>query len=57
MSSMSSELTAADLDVERIGAERIVLAGRGHTIQSLGPAYNSRVREFLTGAQAYAREP
>lgn len=36
---------------ERIGAERTIVAGRGHTIPSVGEAYNSRVDEFLTRAE------
>lgn len=39
---------------DRIGAERAVVAGRGHTIPSVGHAYNARVHEFLTRAEASA---
>ena len=41
-----------DVVAERIGAERAVVAGRGHTIPSAGEAYNARVEKFLTGAEA-----
>jgi hypothetical protein len=40
---------------ERIGAERAIIAGRGHTIPSIGGAYNSRLHEFLARAEASAQ--
>jgi hypothetical protein len=40
-----------DVVAERIGAERAVVPGRGHTIPSVGDAYNARVHEFLTRAE------
>jgi pimeloyl-ACP methyl ester carboxylesterase len=39
----------------RIGADREIVAGRGHTIPTVGDAYNSRVHEFLTRAESSAR--
>jgi hypothetical protein len=36
---------------ERIGAERAVIGGRGHTIPSTGAPYNERLDAFLTRAQ------
>ncbi|TMK42186.1 MAG: alpha/beta hydrolase [Actinobacteria bacterium] len=36
----------------RIGAERAVIAGRGHTIPATGAAYNQRLRRFLTDAES-----
>lgn len=44
-----------DVLAERIGAERAVLAGRGHTIPSIGRAYNAMVHDFLTRADATAK--
>jgi pimeloyl-ACP methyl ester carboxylesterase len=41
-----------DVLAERIGAERAVVGGRGHTIPSVGAAYNALVHRFLTSAQA-----
>ena len=38
----------------QIGAERVVLTGRGHTIPALGEPYNSCLHEFLTRAEARA---
>jgi pimeloyl-ACP methyl ester carboxylesterase len=40
-----------DVIATRIGAERAVLAGRGHTIPSTGEPYNSLVQEFLARAE------
>jgi pimeloyl-ACP methyl ester carboxylesterase len=37
-----------DVLAEQINAEREVLAGRGHTIPTIGDAYNSLLDEFLT---------
>jgi pimeloyl-ACP methyl ester carboxylesterase len=37
-----------DVLADRIGAERQILAGRGHTIPTLGGAYNTCVHEFMT---------
>ena len=36
------------------GAERAIIAGRGHTIPGTGEAYNACVREFLTRAESRA---
>jgi pimeloyl-ACP methyl ester carboxylesterase len=40
-----------DVVATRIGAERAVLAGRGHTIPSLGEPYNALVHEFMARAE------
>jgi pimeloyl-ACP methyl ester carboxylesterase len=37
-----------DVLAERIGGERAVIRGRGHTIPSTGEPYNERLRAFLT---------
>ncbi len=43
--------TVCDRLAERLpGAERVVLAGRGHTIPGLGEAYNECLESFLTAA-------
>lgn len=39
---------------DRIGAERAIITGRGHTIPTTGDAYNELVDEFLTRACAAA---
>jgi pimeloyl-ACP methyl ester carboxylesterase len=39
-----------DVLADRTGAERVVLAGRGHTIPSLGEPYNELVDDFLERA-------
>jgi pimeloyl-ACP methyl ester carboxylesterase len=39
---------------DRIGATRAIVAGRGHTIPSVGGPYNALVHEFLTRAEASA---
>jgi hypothetical protein len=36
-----------DVVAERLGAERAVVSGRGHTIPSAGEAYNTRLAAFL----------
>ena len=36
-----------DVLAERVGAERAVIGGRGHTIPSTGAPYNQRLRAFL----------
>jgi pimeloyl-ACP methyl ester carboxylesterase len=41
-----------DVVAERIGAERSVLAGRGHTIPGNGEAYNELVGAFMRRAEA-----
>src|SRR5205085_1130219 len=41
-----------DVVAERIGAERAVVAGRGHTIPSAGEAYNAHLEKFLSHAEA-----
>ncbi|MGZ4345190.1 MAG: alpha/beta fold hydrolase [Solirubrobacteraceae bacterium] len=40
-----------DMLAARIGAEREIITGRGHTIPSIGDAYNSRVERFLGRAE------
>ena len=45
-----------DALADRIGAEREIVAGRGHAIPAVGGAYNSRVHEFLKRAEVSARE-
>ncbi|HUO71123.1 MAG TPA: alpha/beta hydrolase [Solirubrobacteraceae bacterium] len=42
--------TVCDVLAERIEAERAILAGRGHTIPSVGAPYNALVHEFLARA-------
>lgn len=37
---------------ERLGAERAVLPGRGHSVQRTGAAFNERLEDFLLRAQA-----
>ena len=39
-----------DTLADAIGAERALIAGRGHTIPSVGDAYNARVHEFMASA-------
>jgi pimeloyl-ACP methyl ester carboxylesterase len=46
--------SVCDVLATRIGAERAVIPGRGHTIPSTGAPYNERVHEFLTRAEATA---
>jgi hypothetical protein len=41
-----------DLLAARIGARRETVAGRGHTIPSVGEAYNALVDRFLTSAES-----
>ena len=41
-----------DALAEAIGAERAVLAGRGHTIPSVGGPYNERLEAFMSAAEA-----
>ena len=41
-----------DALADGIGAQRARIPGRGHTIPSVGDAYNSRLHEFLVRAQA-----
>jgi pimeloyl-ACP methyl ester carboxylesterase len=40
-----------DVLAERVGAERTVIRGRGHTIPSTGAPYNERLRAFLTDCE------
>jgi pimeloyl-ACP methyl ester carboxylesterase len=44
--------TVCDVLADAIGAERAVIAGRGHTIPSVGAAYNDCVDDFLGRAEA-----
>ena len=39
-----------DVLVERLGAERAVIAGAGHSVQRTGEPFNQRLREFLASA-------
>ena len=39
-----------DVLEERLGAERAVLPGRGHSVQRLGPPFNERLERFLLRA-------
>lgn len=41
-----------DVLVERLGGERAVLPGAGHSIQRTGPPCNERLEEFLLAAEA-----
>jgi pimeloyl-ACP methyl ester carboxylesterase len=41
-----------DVLAERVGAERAVIRGRGHTIPSTGEPYNERLRASLTECEA-----
>ena len=52
-----SEAFDAVCDVleERLGAERAVLPGAGHSIQR-APGFNERLEEFLRGAETQARK-
>jgi hypothetical protein len=47
--------TVCDVLADAIGAQRAIVVGRRHTIPSVGSAYNARVHEFLTRAEAAAR--
>ncbi len=44
--------SVCDTLAERIGAARTIVSGRGHTIPSIGDAYNARVRAFLNRVEA-----
>ena len=44
--------TVCDIVAERIGAQRTVITGRGHTIPATGDAYNRVVDDFLSQAEA-----
>jgi pimeloyl-ACP methyl ester carboxylesterase len=44
--------TVCDVLAEQINAERRIVAGRGHTIPTVGDEYNSLVDEFLTRAES-----
>ena len=41
-----------DVLAERLGAERAVLPGMGHSVQRLGEPLNARLREFVLRAEA-----
>jgi pimeloyl-ACP methyl ester carboxylesterase len=45
-----------DILAERIGAERAILTGRGHTIPTTGAAYNTLLGSFLARAEAALNE-
>lgn len=45
-----------DVVAERLAAQRVVIAGRGHTIPSIAGPYNERLREFLAGCERTAGE-
>jgi pimeloyl-ACP methyl ester carboxylesterase len=42
-----------DTLAQRVGAERAVIAGRGHTVPSTGAPYNDRLHEFLTASERH----
>jgi pimeloyl-ACP methyl ester carboxylesterase len=44
-----------DVIAERVGAERAVIAGRGHTIPANGEPYNALLEEFLERAEVRQR--
>ncbi|HET8592568.1 MAG TPA: alpha/beta fold hydrolase [Solirubrobacterales bacterium] len=48
--------TVCDSLAAAIGAERAVIAGRGHTIPSVGTTYNERLEAFMSTAER-ARRP
>lgn len=39
---------------DRLGADRTIIPGRGHTIPATGELYNGRIDDFLTRAEAHA---
>ena len=41
---------------ERLGAERAVISGRGHTIPATGQPYNRRLHQFLSSCENAVRE-
>ena len=41
----------ADIPLDRLGARRAVIAGRGHTIPATGAAYNACLEEFLAACE------
>jgi len=43
-----------DAIAARLGAERAVLPGAGHSVQRLGGPFNERLEAFLLGAEAGA---
>jgi len=43
--------TLCDVLAERMGAERVVIAGRGHTIPATGAPYNGVLHNFLQRAE------
>jgi pimeloyl-ACP methyl ester carboxylesterase len=43
--------TVCDVLAERLGAERAVLPGVGHSVQRLGEPFNERLREFVLRAE------
>ena len=45
-----------DTLARRIGAERAIISGRGHTIPATGHDYNARLERFLTAAETPAGE-
>lgn len=49
--------TLCDRLAAEIGARRAILRGRGHTIPSLGEAYNACLDEFLKGTQGLMTAP
>jgi pimeloyl-ACP methyl ester carboxylesterase len=40
-----------DAVAERIGAQRVVICGRGHTIPGVGALYNERLHRFLSASE------
>ena len=41
-----------DVLEQRLGAERAVISGQGHTVQRAGPPFNDRLETFLQAAEA-----
>jgi hypothetical protein len=39
-----------DLIAERLGGERVVITGRGHSVQRTGEPFNARLRTFIDAA-------
>jgi hypothetical protein len=46
--------TVCDVLEERLGAERAVLSGAGHSIQRLGAPFNELLGDFVERAEAQA---
>jgi hypothetical protein len=46
-----------DAVATRIGAQRVVIRGRGHTIPGVGAPYNERLHAFLSASDSDLRRP